>query len=106
MNLRLMGGTLLLSEINQAVDQDMYFLATDMGTCQDDWYWAVKLNRMQQMEHGVESFATFYRWHGRYQEGEKALELAMRKLADPRGDRALKLPVSVLIWRDQIVHVG
>jgi predicted ATPase/DNA-binding SARP family transcriptional activator len=63
------------------------------------WHWAVKLNRMQQVEQGLESFATFCRWHGRYQEGEEVLELAMKNVADSADDRALKLLVRVLIWR-------
>lgn len=63
------------------------------------WKWAAEQGHTRRLEEGLESLATFYQWHGRYQEGEEALQLASKKIDGSDDKTELHLLIRVLIWR-------
>jgi predicted ATPase/DNA-binding SARP family transcriptional activator len=81
-------------------------LGAEVGNARAAWEWAAQRGYVERLDQGMDGLCRFYRWRGRYQEGETACRLAEEALmvpGDPTaaaapGDRVRVLAKAVL-WR-------
>jgi predicted ATPase/DNA-binding SARP family transcriptional activator len=78
---------------------------TEIENARAAWDWAVERGQVEQLEHAVDGLCRFYRWRGRYQEGEVACRTAAERLAaKASGDSihlgySLRLLAKILTWQ-------
>ena len=80
-------------------------ISQEIGNIQVAWQWAIDQGHIQQIDQGLESLCSYYRWHGLFTDGEAACSIAGEKIAKLMTQPGLvekdllRIQANILFWQ-------
>ena len=69
------------------------------------WQWGIDGGRIADLRQVAESLGRFYKWRGRYREGERAFSLATVQFEPAQQEAAQRLWLRVIAWQATFDHI-